>query len=181
MKKVLLTMLMVISLFFMPQKALASNKVTIYLFRGDTCIHCEDALEYINNNRDLIPEGVEIVTYEVWENDENAKLMDEVADILKVDKKDNYGTPFFVIGSEYNKGYSAGDWQDLFAIATDYQENGEYEDIVAKTIKDENFDVKSLTLDDLYKEPSKVVTIVVYSVFGLIVLGFVAMIIFSRK
>lgn len=181
MKKVLLILLMVTSLFFLPQKALASDKINIYLFRGNTCSHCEEALEFINNNRDLIPDNVEIVTYEVWKNEDNAKLQDKVADLLEVDKTDNYGTPFFVVGNEYIKGYGTGTWEELFDIVEKYNKNGDYEDVVAKTIKEEKIEVKALTLNDLYKEPSKTATIIVYSVFGLIVVGFIAMIIFSRK
>lgn len=181
MRKILFILLMFTSLFFLPQKALAADKITIYLFRGDTCSHCEQALDYINENRDLIPDNVEIVTYEVWENEENAKLMDKVADILEVDKNDNYGTPFFVVGDSYNKGYRSGEWQELFTIANKYQEENNYEDVVAQVIKEEKLEVDTKTLNDLYKEPSKVVTIIVYSVFGIIVLGFIAMIVFSRK
>ena len=166
---------------FLPKNVFASDTITVYLFRGETCSHCEDALEYINNHRDLIPENVEIVTYEVWENEENATLMDTVADLLEVDKSTNYGTPFFVVGNEYVKGYGTGTWEELFNYAEDYANEGGYEDVVARTIEDEKLEVESLTLDDLYSEPSPVVTIVVYCIFGAIVLGFIAMIVFSRK
>ena len=166
---------------FLPKNVFASDTITVYLFRGETCSHCEDALEYINNHRDLIPENVEIVTYEVWENEENATLMDTVADLLEVDKSTNYGTPFFVVGNEYVKGYGTGTWEELFNYAEDYANEGGYEDVVARTIEDEKLEVESLTLDDLYSEPSPVVTIAVYCIFGAIVLGFIAMIVFSRK
>lgn len=182
MKKIVLILLMLTCGFVAPIGAhAASEPITVYLFRGSTCQHCEDALEYINDHRDLIPENVEIVTYEVYDNEENATLMDTVADSLEVDKTDNYGTPFFVVGSEYIKGYGTGTWEELFEIANDYKENGEYEDVVQKTIDEEKFEVESRTLDDLYSEPSTVVTVIVYCVFGAIVLGFIAMIVFSRK
>ena len=181
MKKFLFILLMMISLVILPQEVLAADKITVYLFRGDTCIHCEDALEYLNNNRDIIPDNIEVVTYEVFRNDANATLMDTVADNLEVDKSDNYGTPFFVVGSEYIKGYGTGTWEELFEIATDYADNGEYEDVVASTIDDESLDVEAITFDELYSEPSMVVTIIVYSIFGIIILGFILMIVFSRK
>ncbi len=180
-KKFLLILLLLCVVVLPKQVNAASDTITVYLFRGETCQHCEDALEYINDHRNLIPENVEIVTYEVWNNEENATLMDTVADRLEVDKSTNYGTPLFVVGSEYIKGYGTGTWEELFEYAEEYANEGGYEDVVAKTIKDENFEVKSLTLDDLYSEPSPVVTIIVYCVFGVIVLGFVAMIVFSRK
>lgn len=181
-KKILLTLLMVTSLLILPSTAsAATDTITVYLFRGDKCSHCEDALEYINEHRDEIPENVEIVTYEVWENDENAKLQDEVADKLEVDKTNNYGTPFFVVGSEYIKGYGSGTWEELFDYAEEYANEGGYEDVVASTIEDFKLEVEARTLDDLYSEPSMVATIIVYCVFGAIVLGFIAMIVFSRK
>lgn len=87
MKKVLILLLMLTSLIIIPSNVKAeSDKITVYLFRGDTCVHCEDALEYINNHRELIPDNVEIVTYEVWKNETNANLQDAVADYLDVDK-----------------------------------------------------------------------------------------------
>ena len=48
-------------------------------------------------------------------------------------------------------------------------------------MNNEKLEVKAQTLDDLYSEPSKTVVIVVYCIFGAIVLGFIAMIAFSRK
>ena len=70
MKKILILLLMITSLIVLPTTVKAeSEKITVYLFRGKTCSHCEEALEYINNHRDLIPKNVEIVTYEVWENE----------------------------------------------------------------------------------------------------------------
>ncbi len=183
MKKVLILLLMLTSLIIIPSNVKAeSDKITVYLFRGDTCVHCEDALEYINNHRELIPDNVEIVTYEVWKNETNANLQDAVADYLDVDKTaKDYGTPFFVVGSEYVKGYGTGTWEELFEIVEDYEKEGDYEDIVSKVISDEKLDVEAKTLNDLYSEPSKAVTIIVYCVFGAIVLGFIAMIAFSRK
>ena len=181
MKKFLVTLLMLTSLMVLPIKVNADDTINLYLFRGDTCQHCEDALEYINNHREEIPENVEIITYEVWDNDENAKLMDAVADTLEVDKTDNFGTPFFVIGHEYINGYGTSTWEELFDIVNDYKENGGYEDVVKSTIQEEKLEVEALTLEDLYSEPSMVATIIVYCVFGAIVLGFIAMIVFSRK
>ena len=180
-KRILLILLLITSMCILPKDVNAADTITVYLFRGDTCQHCEEALEYLDNHRDIIPDNVELVTYEVYRNDANATLMDTVADTLEVDKTKNYGTPFFVVGNEYVKGYGTGTWEELFDMAENYASNGEYEDIVAKTISDKNMDVEAITFEDLYSEPNPVVTIIVYSVFGIIVLGFIAMIVFSRR
>ena len=173
---------MMASVVIMPLHVNAEEEtIRVYLFRGSTCEHCEHALDYINNHRDEIPDNVEIVTYEVWENDENATLMDQVATELEVDKTTNYGTPFFVVGTEYIKGYGTGTWEELFTIAENYIENGGYEDVVAATSREYGLDIEEELLDDLYREPSPIATIIVYCVFGVIVLGFIVMIFFSRR
>ena len=155
--------------------------IRVYLFRGSTCEHCEHALDYINNHREEIPKNVEIVTYEVWENDENATLMDEVADELEVDKTKNYGTPFFVVGEKYIKGYGSGTWEELFDYAQEYLKNGEYEDVVSKIEHELVLDVEPLFITDLYREPNPIVTIIVCCIFGLIIAGFIVMIVLSRQ
>ncbi len=181
MKKILL-ILIITTFAILPLNVNAENEtITLYMFESNTCIHCEQALEYISEHLDEIPDNLEIVTYEISENSENAELMDKVADYLEVDKTQNFGTPFFVIGNEYNKGYIPGDWEDLFEIANDYAENGEYEDVVKKVIADENLEVEGVALEDLIGAPNPVVTIIVYCVFGAIVLGFIALMVFSRK
>ena len=67
MKKILILFGLVLSLFVLPISVYAEedSTITVYLFRGATCAHCEDALDYISNHRDEIPENVEIGTYEV--------------------------------------------------------------------------------------------------------------------
>ena len=181
MKKILLT-LIIMTIIVFPISVNAKEKtLTIYMFESNTCIHCEQALEYIQEHLDEIPENVEIMTYEVSENSNNAKLMNAVAEYLEVDTTSNFGTPFFVIGSEYNKGYTPGDWENLFEIANDYIENDNYEDTVMQVIDNENLEVEARALEDALNLPNPVVTIVVYCVFGAIVLGFIALMIFSRK
>ncbi len=167
----------------MPKDVSAKNKVTIYVFRGSTCNHCEEALTYLNNHKNEIDENVEIVTYEVWDNANNSRLQDTVATKLGVDiVGKNYGVPFIVIGNQYISGYNGGStFNKMMATATDYINDEEYQDVVSETVEELNIKVKSLTLNDLFSEPNKAVTIVIYSIFGAIILGFGAMIIFSRK
>ena len=181
MKKMLM-ILIVTTLAILPLNVNAeSETVTLYMFESNTCSHCEQALNYIEQHLDEIPDNLEIMTYEVSENTYNAKLMNAVAEYLEVDTTTNFGTPFFVIGTEYNKGYVPGDWEDLFEIANVYIENGDYEDAVQEVISNENLEVEARALEDVLNLPNPVVTIVVYCVFGAIVLGFIALMVFGRK
>lgn len=188
MKKLFLGVMALLSLVLMPFNVLADDKVTVYLFRGNECPHCEEALEYINEHKDEINKNIEIVTYEVWENQNNSKLQDEVATKLGIDvEAENYGVPLIVIGEKYVEGYSGvSSYNEIMSIAENYVGEKEYKDIVKETAnkmskdnKDMKFDAKGLS--DIFSEPNKVVTIVVYSIFGLIVVGFIAMMVFSRK
>jgi len=182
MKKILLGLTILLTLTIGLDNVNASSKVTVYLFRGSTCEHCESALEYMDKHRDEIPKDVEIVTYEVWENKNNSKLQDAVADKLKVDKKENYGVPFIVIGEKYIKGYGgASTFKEMMDIAKNYIDDVNYKDVVLETQKELNLEVSNATLDDLFAKPNPVVTIVIYSIFGVAILGFIALILFSRK
>lgn len=80
------------------------NQVTIYLFRGKGCSHCYEFLEYVSSK--LIKEygdKIKVETYEVWNNKNNAKLMQKVSDYFKDDAS---GVPYIVIGDKTFNGYS---------------------------------------------------------------------------
>lgn len=182
MKRILFGLLLAL-VSLIPIKVDAKNKVTIYFFRGSTCSHCEESLNYINKHKDEIDENIEIVTYEVWENTNNEKLHQALVQKLDVSDKSKNSVPFIVIGDTYLVGMNGNkaDLDKVLNMARAYLEDENYSDVVKETILENKFDVKALTLGELYSEPSKVVTIVIYSIFGIIVLGIAGMIIFSRK
>lgn len=158
-----------------------SKEVIIYLFRGSTCGHCEEALDYMSKHKDKFPENVKLVTYEVWENKENASLKAKVEETLNTPEKRRENVPFFVVGSEYVYGYGASTFNELINYAIEYQKDESYVDVVERTISENNLKVTKQTLDELYPEPNKVVTYVIFGVFGVIIIGFIGMIVFSRK
>ena len=82
-----------------------SNKYTLYLFHGETCPACLNAKEKIK--KDLMDiSNLEIITYEIWNNQDNSALMDKVAEKLGVEV--NY-IPFFVINTFNKVGYDKDD------------------------------------------------------------------------
>jgi len=171
MKKFLLGMFLFVSFLFIPHVVDAKENVTIYLFRGSTCAHCEEALTYLNDHKDIIPDGVEFLTYEVWENKNNEKVREMVAKKVNVEEKYRSSVPLFVVGDHHIIGYnSPSDFQELIGYATKYQNDGDYKDLVKESIKELNVDVKSMNLEQIFPEPNKVVTIVVYSVFAIVLL-----------
>ena len=82
----------------------SDQKVNVYLFRGKGCSHCYEFLEYVS--KDLIKESGEyfnLVTYEVWNNEDNKEVMDKVAEYLG---EEAGGVPFIVIGDKVFAGYA---------------------------------------------------------------------------
>lgn len=88
---------------FVPFNAYA-DEINMYLFYGDGCPHCSALYDYLENeygnDKDL-----KLYTYEVWNNNSNAKLWEKVQRTLGEDAK---GVPYFVIGDEVVQGFMEG-------------------------------------------------------------------------
>ncbi len=72
------------------------EKSTI-LFYGDRCPHCADVEEYINENN--IAQKVSFEKLEVWNNKQNAQVMEEAAKICNLDVE-KIGVPFLFAQNE---------------------------------------------------------------------------------
>ena len=100
-KKILLTVLFVIS-FLSFSSNVSAKSVNVYMFYGKTCPHCEEATEYLNSIKDKY--DLNIIRYEVWYDENNRNVMNEVADYLDVNPT---GVPFVVIDNTPIFGYSS--------------------------------------------------------------------------
>ena len=188
MKKYLLLITMLLVMVLGINNVYALDEVTVYFFRGNTCPHCEESLDFINNNKDKIDAKIKIVTYEVWKNTHNERLHQAVAKAVGVPDKSLDSVPFIVVGNDYKIGMNPTleELNSVISMANKYL-NGEeeYTDIVseqAAKLKKENRDLKfkALTIDQLYGN-NPVATYIVFGVFGVLVIGFVCLIVFSRK
>ena len=79
------------------------NKVNLYLFHGQECPHCEEEREWLKEIEKKYQEQLNIYYFEVWHNDKNVKIMEDVSKELSIDKK---GVPLTIVGKEYYVGYS---------------------------------------------------------------------------
>ena len=79
------------------------DQITIYLFRGKGCGYCRAYLEFMNSVSEEYGKYFKIVSYEVWNNSDNSKLMKQVANFLDEDVS---GVPFIVIGDQTFTGYT---------------------------------------------------------------------------
>ena len=103
MKKKLYTLLIILISFALFIGKVSAKTANVYVFYGKTCPHCHEAMEYLDSIKDNY--DFKTIEYEVWDNEENAKLMKEVAKYLDVNAR---GVPFVVIDNTPIIGYSPG-------------------------------------------------------------------------
>lgn len=117
------------------------KSVTIYLFRGEGCHFCENAIAFFESIADDYP-YLEIKTYEVWRNESNRELMDAVASELDLEVSGS--VPLIVIGTGYARRGFSENLEELIKqeIENAYQ-NDNYKDIVEQIRKDNDFQVSA--------------------------------------
>lgn len=145
--------------------------VKIYMFRGETCKFCEAALEWFDSIKEEYGDYFELITYEVWYNQENNDLMQEVSSYFG----DNAtGVPYIILGEyTYPNGFAA----DTKLSDSSDETMGDQLITRMKEIynSDERFDVmKELNNKKDY-------SLVVGIVSGIIIVGIIAVAIISRK
>lgn len=149
-----------------------NKKVNVYMFRGEGCPHCEEAIEWFENtlNKDNeYSEKYELVKYEVWYNEENNELMSEVANELGTEAS---GVPFIVIGDKYFSGFSSTESPaEIKAAIDEYYNNSDYQDIVKA--------VKSGSSIKKEKENSSILPIVIISAAAIVVV--IGLIFFTKE
>lgn len=103
------------------------DKINLYLFYSETCPHCHEEMEYIEN--ELIKEykdKINVYTYEVTKNESNSKMMNATKNALDV--AEPY-VPFTVIGEEYIIGFSDSTKTSIENIIDNYLTDDEVEKI----------------------------------------------------
>ena len=95
--------ILLVFILFIPVMVFAKDKeINMYLFYGEECPHCHALLEFLdpyvkeNNN-------VTLYKYEVWHNEDNAKLYGEIHELLE-DKSNSI--PYLIIGNTIITGYN---------------------------------------------------------------------------
>ena len=91
------------------------KQAIIYLFRGRGCSVCRSFLTFLNSITDEYGKKFKVVSYEVWYNTSNNKLLDKVADFTGVEAG---GVPYIVIGDQVFGGYTSS-YDDTIKKAID--------------------------------------------------------------
>ena len=203
MKKVIITLLLVLCVVAMPivnAKAKTTkagtkevnNDVKIYLFFASWCSHCHDFISYFSDKYMDYKDSFEIVAYRVDENTTNSNLMAKMGEVLG---RDGSGIPFIIIGDWYQSGFGS-DGSNLIEKALEAKTDKNYKDVVAETIKSQKLDndpmefsevIKLVSADETENSTNEDVTekgndtLIVIIVFAVIILGFGGLFLYSRK
>jgi len=102
MKKVIVLLLASFIFLGFANFALADEKAKLYFFYGDGCPHCAKAEKFLAQMEEKYPQ-LEIISYEVFGNKENAELFLEFLEAC--DEEKIVRVPAIFIGQEVIKGY----------------------------------------------------------------------------
>lgn len=145
--------------------------VKLYIFHGSTCQYCLATFEWLDTIEEEYGDYFDLVDYEVWGSQENASLMEEVADIMGDNAS---GVPYLIVGNySYPNGFAADTIVD--------EESGKtlgdqlIQQILEVYEDDEHYDV----MVEIANKPdySDVVGIVV----GIVIVGFGLMVVVARR
>lgn len=79
------------------------KQITIYMFRGKGCGYCRAYLTFMNNILKDYGKYFKMVSFEVWYNENNAKLLKDVSEKMNNPAE---GVPYIIIGDKVFAGYS---------------------------------------------------------------------------
>ena len=83
----------------------AQEKITLTLYHGEECPHCQAERAFLNNLKKETPD-LEVIEYEVWHNEANQKLFKDALDKFGVETP---GVPFTIVGEKFLVGFDNAD------------------------------------------------------------------------
>lgn len=108
------------------------KQAIIYLFRGKGCGYCRRFLTFLNSIVSDYGKYFKVVSYEVWNDSDNKKLMTQVAEFF--DKTAN-GVPFIVIGDKVFEGYASDYDEDIKKAIKDLYDSKDKYDVLVEIEK----------------------------------------------
>lgn len=158
------------------------EKFNLYIFHGETCPHCQELLEWLDKNEEEYGYMYNIVKYEVWNDTNNAALMNSVSSALD---QEAGGVPYIVIGDKTMSGFAEGSTDEELVSMMKEEYNKDVEDrvdVVAKTIEETNWTPTSGNTNEKEEEKdSKSSDLIIGLALVVIVVGGVALVIKARQ
>lgn len=112
------------------------EEVNFYFFRGEGCSHCAEAEEWLKSIEEEHGSKFKVVDYETWYSEENAELMQQVAEARGEEAS---GVPYIIIGNQSWNGFTTDYGNEMISkINSEYEKdvNDRYDIMkLMKTIK----------------------------------------------
>lgn len=87
-----------------------SKEVNLYFFRGEGCPHCEEAEQWFQSIEEEYGSYFKVVDYETWYNEDNAALMQKVAEARGETAE---GVPYIIVGDKSWSGFTESYEQEI--------------------------------------------------------------------
>jgi len=147
-KRIIKIFLLLVVLLFPLVVNAKENDITLYLFHGDGCPHCAEEIKFLNGIEKKY-KNLKIVKYEVWYNEDNSSLLQDVYNAFDITRN---GVPTTVIGNTIIQGYGESNASKIERAIKYYSKN-DYIDQVER-IKNNEF-VKEDLKNDFEEEEKK--------------------------
>ncbi len=150
----------------------SGEKITIYMFRSNTCSACKEAVETFNDYEDKYSEYFDIMTFET-SDEANHELYE---DFIEYFDQSSY-VPLFVIGDSFGQtGYNE---EEILEEAFKAYQDENYFDLVADTIegKEENYDITNLeeACEEkgiiYWENESSLMNFIIIGIFAVVIIG----------
>ncbi len=120
------------------------DKVKVYLFRGDGCGHCKNAIQYFNDLEGKYDDYIEFVIFETYHNEDNDSIMKKVKTEFDVEESKMSSVPYLVVGDYDQVGFNESVGDKIIEEALKAYEDEDYNDEVADIIKGEDYEAETL-------------------------------------
>ena len=142
-----------------------SKEVKVYLFRGEGCPHCEEAMEWFESIEKEYGNKFEVIGYETWENSDNAALMEDIT----AARNDNAeGVPYILIGDDAWNGFDDSYKEPMLkTIESEYSKEVSKRTDVVKEVLDGTYNTGAITKETASDIVSAIILIVVIVIAGI--------------
>ena len=187
MKKILLSIITILTLLVMVPIVNAASKVKVYMFTKDGCPACLSASEYFAGLLKEEPKLFELIDLEIF--DEEWNTVDEDAYKLLTDTLAHFGestepkdiaTPLIVIGDYHSIGLPQNK-SEVYDAILELKDSKEKIDVVKQLAEDAKIDYKKFIKVEEKAKDGKYDAIIIAAVFIVLIGGFAGLIILGKK
>lgn len=181
MKKIFIIIIMFFSCLSLVK---ATEKVPVYIIAKEGCVNCDNAVDYFKELDKKHPDEFNVTVFEVFNEDwefNSPELKTFYKNLLSFleENTDEYATPVIVIGDYHNIGLPS-DRSVLYEAIETYK-NEEQKDPVQDIVDEMNISVEELQNSNVVEKEDNHNGLIMLITFGVIVFGFVALLVFPKK